>query len=89
MVRNIAGAGRERFLRGPGRRPEGFVRAGKATALAHPNIALVKYWGKRDEKLILPHQALHAASLTFQSRTFRAPPEPWFTAFVPASIVLP
>ena len=26
----------------------------KATALAHPNIALVKYWGKRDEALNLP-----------------------------------
>lgn len=25
-----------------------------ATALAHPNIALVKYWGKRDETLSLP-----------------------------------
>ncbi|WP_438318909.1 diphosphomevalonate decarboxylase [Sporosarcina sp. FA9] len=26
----------------------------KATAKAHTNIALIKYWGKRDEKLFLP-----------------------------------
>ncbi len=25
-----------------------------ATAVAHPNIALVKYWGKRDARLVLP-----------------------------------
>lgn len=35
----------------------------KATAKAHPNIALVKYWGKRDEKLILPHQSSLSVTL--------------------------
>ncbi|MFF0541406.1 diphosphomevalonate decarboxylase [Nocardia thailandica] len=30
------------------------AREGEAVAVAHPNIALVKYWGKRDEALFLP-----------------------------------
>jgi len=29
----------------------------KATAYANSNIALTKYWGKRDEKIILPHNS--------------------------------
>lgn len=41
-----------------------------ATAIAHPNIALVKYWGKRDLRLNLP--AVSSLSLTldgFSTRT--------------------
>ncbi len=36
----------------------------KATAIAHPNIALVKYWGKRDVELNLP--AVGSISLTLK-----------------------
>ncbi|MBZ4398817.1 diphosphomevalonate decarboxylase [Myxococcus sp. MISCRS1] len=36
----------------------------KATVLAHPNIALVKYWGKRDDALILPHQSSLSLTLS-------------------------
>jgi len=41
-----------------------------ATAIAHPNIALVKYWGKRDRRLNLP--ATSSLSLTlapYETRT--------------------
>ncbi len=39
------------------------TKISKATAVAHPNIALVKYWGKRDEALILPHQSSLSVTL--------------------------
>ncbi|MCL2011350.1 MAG: diphosphomevalonate decarboxylase [Cystobacterineae bacterium] len=37
--------------------------SGKATAVAHSNIALVKYWGKRNEALILPWQSSLSVTL--------------------------
>jgi len=39
------------------------VTALTATARAHPNIALVKYWGKRDADRILPHQSSLSVTL--------------------------
>jgi len=41
----------------------------KATAIATPNIALVKYWGKRDEKLILPMQGSISVTMDKQLAT--------------------
>ncbi|MBA2665181.1 MAG: diphosphomevalonate decarboxylase [Bradymonadaceae bacterium] len=42
----------------------------KATALAHPNIALVKYWGKRDQRLNLPASASLSLTLAgMETRT--------------------
>jgi diphosphomevalonate decarboxylase len=39
------------------------VKSSKATARAHPNIALVKYWGKRDAQRVLPHQSSFSVTL--------------------------
>jgi diphosphomevalonate decarboxylase len=36
---------------------------GRATYIAAPNIALVKYWGKRDEKLALPYNSSLSVTL--------------------------
>ncbi len=42
----------------------------KATAVAHPNIALVKYWGKRDRALNLPSTSSLSLTLDhFRTRT--------------------
>ncbi|SDT83336.1 diphosphomevalonate decarboxylase [Streptomyces sp. TLI_053] len=41
-----------------------------AAALAYPNIALVKYWGKRDERLVLPWTSSLSMTLdTFPTTT--------------------
>lgn len=48
---------------------------GSATAVAHANVALVKYWGKRDEKLNLP--AVGSISLTLSGLRARATVETW------------
>ncbi|VVB59999.1 Diphosphomevalonate decarboxylase [uncultured archaeon] len=41
----------------------------RATAEANPNIAIIKYWGKRDEKLILPMQGSNSVTLDEQLKT--------------------
>lgn len=47
-----------------------------ATAVAHPNLAMIKYWGKRDEALVLPHTGSLSLTLdVFPTRTTVAPDE--------------
>ena len=41
----------------------------KATARAHPNIALIKYWGKRDQALFLPATGSFSMTLDGLSAT--------------------
>ena len=41
----------------------------KATAVAHANIALVKYWGKRDDALVLPQAGSLSVALDRLSTT--------------------
>lgn len=43
--------------------------AGSAVAVAHPNIALIKYWGKRDERLVLPWTSSLSMTLDVFSTT--------------------
>lgn len=47
-------------------------------------LDFVKYrlTDEQRRKLILPHQALHAAELHVQGCVYRAEPEPWFTEFL-------
>lgn len=41
----------------------------QATAVAYPNIALIKYWGKRDEQLILPMTGSLSLTLNVHATT--------------------
>ena len=41
----------------------------QATAVAHPNVALIKYWGKQDAGLNIP--AVGSLSLTLSGLTTR------------------
>lgn len=43
--------------------------AGYAKAVAYPNIALIKYWGKRDEQLILPMTGSLSLTLNVHATT--------------------
>lgn len=46
-----------------------------ATAIAYPNIALIKYWGKRDEALILPMTGSLSLTLDVHATTTTVSPD--------------
>ncbi|WP_052412417.1 diphosphomevalonate decarboxylase [Streptomyces mutabilis] len=50
--------------------------AAAATAVAHPNIALIKYWGKRDERLVLPRTGSLSMTLDIFPTTTRVRLDP-------------
>lgn len=52
----------------------------KATARAHPNIALIKYWGKRDQALFLPATSSLSMTLDGLSATTTVEFSPRFEA---------
>ncbi|MFE3252560.1 diphosphomevalonate decarboxylase [Streptomyces sp. NPDC059209] len=56
--------------------PPGQGAAGSATAVAHPNIALIKYWGKRDEPLVLPWTSSLSMTLDLFPTTTRVRLDP-------------
>ncbi|HEY4688053.1 MAG TPA: diphosphomevalonate decarboxylase [Anaerolineae bacterium] len=45
------------------------MQPGKATAIAHPNIALIKYWGNRDHALRIPANSSLSMNLAGLSAT--------------------
>ncbi|MEU0523203.1 diphosphomevalonate decarboxylase [Streptomyces niveus] len=56
--------------------PTGHSAAGGATAVAHPNIALIKYWGKRDQRLVLPWTSSLSMTLDLFATTTRVRLDP-------------
>lgn len=56
--------------------PTGQGAEGSATAVAHPNIALIKYWGKRDQRLVLPWTSSLSMTLDLFATTTRVRLDP-------------